>query len=240
MHAKASSADKHVELVETGSEREEGKKMLKIKSLDGQVREIDLSAFVGKTIKDLKQSIYAAEVLARKSIKLIFRGRVVQDAQAIDELELFDGCFMHVSIVDENLLKNSAPVGGGAVAAQNADLEAQQNNGDVAVDPSANFEQMLNNRDGREISEEDLQQLRLMLQREEFERQRQFQQRHETEGTRVDLFLGFLVGYIFHMLGLMLIICFSNCKQYKRGAFIGFIVRSMILMAFQKNMQQQQ
>ena len=78
-----------IDVPQSGSEQAKPaseKRIVKLKHLNGTVKEVDLNIFVNKTFKDIKQALYPEEMQLKKLVRIIFRGRVITDEEKINDI----------------------------------------------------------------------------------------------------------------------------------------------------------
>ena len=75
-------------------------------------------------MRELKEGVFAAQLAQRRTVKLIFRGRILKESEVVSSLDLPNGCFMHASISSSDNRPEE-----NAASDNPADIENQRNAG---------------------------------------------------------------------------------------------------------------
>jgi len=231
---------------------------LTLKFLTDEQKNIKFSHdFFQRTVKEFKNVFFPDEILANKTIKLIYKGRLLEDSSFLSNYSLIDKDVLHVLIANNNLstLTNN-PINSGnenppAVienAANNYNndffLQIIRQGFDKFSNESFLEEDIENLREihhvGYQIDKYSLSRSQMTEKEEGLMRTSPLLLRNQLQsikeerlkkdrGTYMHFIVGAILGYFFNVLILLLMVFFKSPKNAMLGTLLGFLLKIAVI-----------
>lgn len=212
--------------------------------------------FFKKTVREFKIFLFPDEVLSNQTIKLIYKGRLLEDSSVLSSYSLIEKDVLHV-VISNNNLPEAPPV-------NNENSNAGPNNENLANNYNNDFYLQITRQgfdkfcDEPAFMEEDIENLReiyhvgYQIDKYSLSRPQMFEKEerimrtenlilrnqlnaikleriNKDRGTVTHFIVGAILGYFFNVLILLIMVFFKSPKNAMLGTLLGFLLKIAVI-----------
>lgn len=227
-----------------------------LKYLSDELRNVTFpQEYFKKTVKEFKELLFPVEISGHKTIKMIYKGYMMQDSDLLSKYSLIENDVIHVLIINYEIDQNEFSPPPNIEIPNNNNVSINLNSNDLYVQIiRQGFDKYLE----ESFLEEDIECLREIYhvgyqidkysasRIQMFEKEETFlrttpsvvrtnllkireERLKKEKGTYIHFIIGAILGYFFNVLIILIMVFFKTSKQAMVGTLLGFLLRIALI-----------